>query len=61
LSIVQVYEICICTAQRKRGRELQLSLNQFEIFTLPLQQLFMPALVDDLSLIHYENYVGALD
>jgi len=45
----------------KRGRELQLSLNQFEIFTLPFQQLFMPALVDDLSLVHYEDHVGALD
>jgi hypothetical protein len=45
----------------KCGRELQLSLNQFEIFTLPLQQLFMPALVDNLSLVHYEDHVGSFD
>ena len=58
LSIVQVYEVCICIAQINVTENLQLSLNQFEIFTLPFQQLFMPALVDDLSLIHDENDVG---
>jgi hypothetical protein len=45
----------------KCDRKLQLSLNQLEIFTLPFQQFFMPALVDDLSLVHYEYHVGALD
>jgi hypothetical protein len=61
LSIVQVYEMFICIAQRDMTGELQLSLNQFEIFTLPFQQLFMPALVDNLSLIHHEDHVGAFD
>jgi hypothetical protein len=61
LSIVQFYELFICIAQRHVSEKLQLSLNQFEIFTLPFQQLFMSALVDNLSLVHYENHIGALD
>lgn len=66
MSIVQAYEMCICIAQdvyisRGFGRKLQLSLNQFEIFALPFQQLFMSTLVDDFSLVHYEDHVSALD
>jgi hypothetical protein len=60
-SIVQVYEMRMCIVERKVTENLQLSLNQLEIFTLPFQQLFMPALVDNLSLVHYENHVSPLD
>jgi hypothetical protein len=61
LSIVQFYEVCMCIAQRDMTENLQLSLDQFEIFSLPFQQLFMLALVDNLSLVHYENHVSPLD
>jgi hypothetical protein len=51
----------MCIAQRDMTENLQLSLDQFEIFSLPFQQLFMLALVDNLSLVHYENHVSPLD